>query len=270
MIGEQLDDPTDPCRPVGLRELIDAIPDCVLLIDTMGVIRFLNRTTEEQLGYGPDWIGQSIFGVIHDDDLPVVLSSIESVQGKAVGTPVEVRVFDAGGGLHWYEEVGRAIELDDGSAGILCVARNITQRRMWEVAAGDVTRFQHLVQVSPTITLLLDGEGVVTSVNAAFTRLLGHDPSAVVGQPLLSFVDPDDVETARRCPGPSGRGRVPGGVRVTDERGRSTRGGAAGALRAGQPRARPRRRRDRRVGLRHDRADAGSEGSSSTSPGTTR
>ena len=180
-----------------LRWLVDAIPDCVLVIDSMGVIRFLNEATEEQLGYGPDWIGRSIFGVIHEDDLAVVLSSMETVQGKAVGTPVEVRVRDSHGRLHWYEEIGRSVEFPDGSTGIVCVARNITQRRMWEVAAGDLSRFQHLVQVSPAITLLLDGDGVVNSVNAAFTRLLGHDPSVVVGRTLLSFVEAQDVELAR-------------------------------------------------------------------------
>src|SRR6476646_3451389 len=180
---------------MGLHELVEALPDCVLVVDSFGVIRFLNRAAEEQLGYrSTDWVGQTGFKVIDEDDVAVVLSSLESVQSKQVGTPVEVRVRDAWGTVHWNEVIGRPVVLDDGASGVVCVVRNITQRRMWEVAAGDVQRFQHLVQVAPAITLLLDADGVVSSVNAAFTRLLGHDPSVVIGRPLVGFVVDADAE----------------------------------------------------------------------------
>jgi diguanylate cyclase (GGDEF)-like protein/PAS domain S-box-containing protein len=36
--------------------------------------------------------------------------------------------------------------------------------------------------------MLVDADGSVTSVNGAFTRLLGHDPSVVVGRDLVDFV----------------------------------------------------------------------------------
>ena len=81
-------------------------------------------------------------------------------------------------------------------AGLVCVARDITRRRMWEVAGTDVARFQQVVQHSPSITLLLDGDGVVTSVNGAFTRLLAFDPSVVIGETLETFVA---GESCRRC-----------------------------------------------------------------------
>ncbi|MET0461018.1 MAG: EAL domain-containing protein, partial [Ilumatobacteraceae bacterium] len=68
--------------------------------------------------------------------------------------------------------------------------RDITQRRMWEVAGGDLARFQQVVQHAASITMLLDGAGTITSVNNAFTRLLGHDQSAVVGRPLVTFAAP--------------------------------------------------------------------------------
>jgi len=176
-------------------DLVEALPDCVLVIDAFGLIRYVNRTAEEQLGYRADeWIGQTVLKVIDEDDVAVVLSSMETVQAKRVGTPVEVRVRGADGMVHLYEVIGRPVVLDDGVPGIVCAVRNISERRMWEVAAGDVQRFQHLVQVAPAITLLLDADGVVTSVNAAFTRMLGHDPSVVIGRPLVGFVADADAE----------------------------------------------------------------------------
>ena len=97
--------------------------------------------------------------------------------------------------------------LDDGSPAILCVARNITQRRMWEVAGDDVARFQQVLQVAPAITLLLDADGVVTSVNAAFTRMLGHDQSRVVGHPLTEFIAEGEDHEARDALGELRAGR---------------------------------------------------------------
>jgi diguanylate cyclase (GGDEF)-like protein/PAS domain S-box-containing protein len=175
--------------PMGMRTLIDSLPDCVLLIDTAGSVLFANRSAELQLGYDlRDWVGRSLLELVHPDDVANVLSSIAAVQGKAVGTLVEVRMRDSAGAWHLYEVVGTNVVLDDGSHGILCVARNITQRRMWEVSGNDVARFQHIVQVAPAISLLLDADGIVTAVNAAFTRMLGHDQSNVVGQPFTAFI----------------------------------------------------------------------------------
>ena len=177
---------------MGMRDLIDAMPDCVLLIDTTGAVLFANRSAEEQLGYVlADWIGRSLIELVHPDDVVNVLSSIETVQGKAVGTPVEVRMRDATGSWHWYEEIGTNVVLENGTPAILVNARNITQRRMWEVSGNDVARFQQIVQVSPAISLLLDAQGTITGANAAFTRLLGHDQSEVVGRPFTSFIASD-------------------------------------------------------------------------------
>ena len=88
-----------------------------------------------------------------------------------------------------------------GIDGFACVGRDITQRRMWEVAGGDVARFQQIVQHAPSITLLLDGAGTVTSVNNAFNRLLGFDKSVVIGRSLTWFASRSGT-AARRGPGP--------------------------------------------------------------------
>jgi len=187
----------DLVPPVGMRALLDSMSDCMLVIDTAGLVRFANRTAESQLGYRlEDWLGRSFLEMVHPEDVAGVVSSIDVMQGKKVGTPVEVRVRDAHGAWHWYEVIGTTVTLDDGSAGIVCMARNITQRRMWEVASNDITRFQQVVQVAPAITLLLDESGVVTSVNAAFTRMLGHDQTNVVGRALTAFIAADDVQSA--------------------------------------------------------------------------
>ena len=66
--------------------------------------------------------------------------------------------------------------------GLVVVARDVTQRRMWEVAGE-----RHGALPAGRPARLVDHPAArpqrrVTSVNAAFTRLLGHDLSHVIGR----------------------------------------------------------------------------------------
>ena len=180
--------------------LLDGLPDVVLVVDTLGCLRYVNEAAERRLRWSPaEWIGRSVLDILHPDDLALVMSSIGALQGKEFGTPVEMRVADADGGWHWMEVVGANHLQNEQIGGLVCVARDITQRRMWEIAGADVARFQQVIQHSPSITLLLDGDGVVSSVNGAFTRLLDFDPTVVVGEALETFVADDSVHVLREA-----------------------------------------------------------------------
>ena len=169
--------------------LLDCLPDVVLVLDEAGCLRYANAAAERQLGWTRDkWMGRSAFDLLHPDDLAVAAASMGTMQGKEYGTPVEVRVSDADGGWHLMEIVGANHHHHAKVGGLVLVVRDITQRRMWEIAGGDLARFQQVIQHSPSITMLIDADGIVTSVNGAFTRLLGFDPSVVIGQSLSAFV----------------------------------------------------------------------------------
>ena len=175
------------CDP---RVVLDNLADLVFVLDTAGTVLDVNETCLRLLRWNrDDAVGQSVFDIVHPDDVAVAISSLGTLQDKETGTPIELRVSDVDGVWHWMEIIGSNGLLDGGISGLVCVARDITQRRMWEVAGGDVARFQQVLHHAPSITMLLDGGGVITSVNHAFTRLLGHDPSLVVGAALATFVD---------------------------------------------------------------------------------
>ncbi|MCU1396529.1 MAG: sensor-containing diguanylate cyclase/phosphodiesterase [Ilumatobacteraceae bacterium] len=187
-------------RGVDPRAALDALPDLVFVLSPDGDLLDINEAGTRLLGWQrPQWLGRSVFDVVHPDDLAMAISSLAALQDKEIGTPVEVRVRDTEGDWHWMEVIGANHLLDGGVSGLICAARDITQRRMWEVAGGDAARLQQIVQHSPSITMLLDADGLVASVNVAFTRLLGHDPSKVVGMPLASFVEARSLPHLQRA-----------------------------------------------------------------------
>ena len=171
-----------------MASLVASIPDALLVVGRQLQLQFVNEAGVSLLGHrAEDWLGKSLLSLVHPDDVPMVVSSARTVVGKPVGTPIELRLRAVDGSWRWVEVMGRDALQVPGVEGLVITARDITDRRVWEVASGDAAVVQHLVQHGSSITLLLDRVGTVTSVNAAFTRLLGHDPSHVVGRRLAEY-----------------------------------------------------------------------------------
>ena len=176
--------------------LLASLPDPVFVLDVSGALVFANEGVSRALGWNvDDWIGRNALEVVHPDDLAMALVSLESVGGKAVGSPIDIRLQTADGGWRYFEIVGANLLDDPEIAGIVVVARDLTERRRFEVATNDYDRFRILVHNSAAITMLLDRVGNVMSVSGAFARILGQDPEFAIGQPLLGYVV--DAQQAR-------------------------------------------------------------------------
>lgn len=175
------------------RALVDRLPDCVFVTDEWGTVIHANARSTEVIGISlEDAIGRSMLDIVHPDDAAGVVTSYTSMQHRSdLGTPIEVRVRNARDEWLLFEIVGVNAVDDPGIGGMIGVARDLTQRRMWEVAANDTSRFQMVLHSAPGVTLLLDEHGMVTSVNGAFVRLLRHDLGLVIGRPLVEFVAPE-------------------------------------------------------------------------------
>lgn len=187
----------------------------MLVVDADMRLRFANPAGTSIFGWDPrDRLGLPVLDLVHPDDVPHVISSMGTVQGKQMGTPVEIRVKRADGSWRWVEFVGSDAQSVPGVDGVVVVVRDITERRKWEIANDDTEIFRQLVQHGSSITLLLDRLGRVTHVNAAFTRLLGHDPSLVVGRHLATFCSDEDDELLRSTLDRSHDERVPVAVEV--------------------------------------------------------
>ncbi|MHB8681961.1 MAG: diguanylate cyclase [Acidimicrobiales bacterium] len=168
--------------------VLRALPDAVVVIDDAGRLRWANEAAERVFDVrGDDLVGTSAIDFVHPDDIELAVLSLQSVQEKVVGTPLELRL-RAGTGWRLVEVVGANMLDDERIGGIVLSLRDLTERRRWEVASGDDHRFRSLVQNASSILMLLDADGRILSVSAALSRLLGQDQERVEGRPLTSLV----------------------------------------------------------------------------------
>ena len=186
------------------------LPDALVGLDAEARVLWVNAAAERLFGERVEsWVGRSALDLVHPDDIPMAAVTLQSVQRKEVGTPIELRVRRKGG-WRLIELVGANRLADPDVGAILLSIRDITDRRRWEVATDQTARFRTLVQHVASLIMLVSAEGIVESASGALTRLLGLDPELVEGRPLAEIVDVGDVgllvaALARAADTPSGQ-----------------------------------------------------------------
>src|SRR5580658_2887709 len=171
-----------------LADITRSLPDAVVVIDQIGGVLWTNDAAERLFGRtGAALAGTNAIDVVHGDDKELARVALTSIQGKAVGTPLELRV-RTGDGWRLVEVIASNLLGHSSVGGLVLCIRDLTERRRWEVANDEVGRFRSLVHNASSIIMLLEPTGEVESVSAAITRLLGHDQELVEGRPLSDFV----------------------------------------------------------------------------------
>ena len=179
---------------VDAAALLEDMPDAVILVDADATLIWANRAAERLFGRSlRESIGLSGLDFIHPDDLELALISLEAMDGKEVGSPLELRV-RSGDGWRLVELVG---SFRDGR--ITMVLRDLTERRRWEVAHDEVAQYRSLLQNAASVTLLLDAHGRVRSSSTGLTRLLGLDQAWMEGRPITDLVRGSDRQVLGRA-----------------------------------------------------------------------
>ena len=179
-----------------LARLLNSFPEIVVVLDGSGNVLWANQYAVELFGRPLESaLGMSGIDLVHPDDLEIVLRSLETVQSKSVGSPLEIRA-KIGDDWRLIELIGTPVPWFEKGA-VLFSIRDLTDRRRFELARDNVARFRSLVHNATTIMMLISPKGDVESVSGAMTRMLGHDPEVVEGQPLANIVAVTDRPALR-------------------------------------------------------------------------
>ncbi|GGL64703.1 histidine kinase N-terminal 7TM domain-containing protein [Halocalculus aciditolerans] len=160
-------------------ELLESLPDGVVVVDDAGRVADVNTAAERLFG---DIVGSRFADAAADYP---TLRGLEPADGAVELTAAldgEHVVFDA--------RVA-AIEDDDiRPTGHLYLLRDVTERRRTEV------RYQTLLEDSAALVSVVSADGEITYASPAHESVLGHAPGDLVGESVFAFVHPEDREHA--------------------------------------------------------------------------
>ena len=182
--------------------ILEMLADPVVVLDPNGSILWFNDAALAFAGMDPaEWIGRSVFELLHHDDQAVALAAIDTVVSKDVGNLIDVRIRDGAGRWRHCEIRGKAIEPQHpgGEASIAIVFRDIADRQGLELAAGDANLLRALVHHATALLMTLDPDGLIVTANSELTRLLHHDVSIVKGHEFATLVHPGDRASFREA-----------------------------------------------------------------------
>ncbi len=185
---------------------VDGLGDPVFALSPDGTLLYANTIASEVLGWiAADVIGTSVIDLVHPADVGLALASLQTVATKRVGELITVRVrTDIGAWV--YLELRGTHPIDEGTADgtIVVVARDVTHRHRLDFDQGDTGVLRAVMANMHGMVVLVDGNGLIRSINGAVTRLLGYDPELIRGRSIFDYLHPEDrehvLDTVRSVP----------------------------------------------------------------------
>lgn len=184
---------------VPAEAILAAIPDPVVVVGADARLRWANTAAAERFGWSPEtFLGRDVSELVHPDDVVTAMSSLESVQRRAVGSLVTLRLRDRSGEYGTFEVRGGGNGVDSSIGGVVLVLRDVTDRARWDVdgGAGEVGRT--ILQHAPGITMVLTATGELRGATRAFSNVLALDLERTLGLPLWQLVVPEDRDRVQR------------------------------------------------------------------------
>jgi two-component system, cell cycle sensor histidine kinase and response regulator CckA len=180
------------------RSLIESSSDIIAILNADGTLRYGSPSIETVLGYDPDtFIGHSIFGYVHPDDLAHAHEGFDSIiRGGSQAVAVELRLRHKNGSWLVLEVVGTNQLNDDAVSGIILNARDVTERKRTEEALIESeSKFRAVAETATCGIYIHDGEHLLY-VNRALCEITGYtrlelgaaDPWQMVAEPYKDRV----------------------------------------------------------------------------------
>lgn len=174
------------------HRLIEEANDVITILDGNGQFEYITPGSRRILGYDPDdLIGENGFDYIHPDDVEHAMELFfEMVEEPELRPTTEFRFERPDGSWMWVEVTGRNLMDDPVIDGIVVYARNVTERKE---SQRKFEQYRTLVENVGDPMYILDADGVIQLVNAAFEDALGYSAEEAIGRPVGDFMPEEDV-----------------------------------------------------------------------------
>jgi diguanylate cyclase (GGDEF)-like protein/PAS domain S-box-containing protein len=195
------------------KGILDGAGNAVVATDMNGMVMLFNPAAEELLGYRASELVGKHSPVLYHDPAEVRGRAAELAieLGRPVAAGFDACIARARTGQtdcrEWtfIRKDGRRVpvsltmtmlrDADGAPSGYLGIARDISaEKQAEEELRESETRFRAVFDLSLDMIATANEQGVLTQVNPAWEKSLGHTEGAFVGKTIWALVHPDDLE----------------------------------------------------------------------------
>lgn len=176
------------------RALFRHSPDVIVLLSPTGELRIASEAAERILGWrNEDFVGRSVFTLVHPDDLESSLVSFAGTLGATgVRERIELRLRRTDGGYAPVEVVATNLADDPEVRGIVLTVRDLSDRyRADDALLTSTVRMRTLLASLPAGVLVVGIDGRIALANRQLCDLfrLDRDPLGLVGTQVALLID---------------------------------------------------------------------------------
>ena len=200
--------------------VVGGAPDAILTLDAAGVIQLVNPAAAREFGYASDeLIGQSMdFLLEQPDEWNKAFKGI--LDGVPISRPIELTARRKNGAPS-YLEASASRWASEGRTFVTAILRDVNERRMavdalrllnqtLERRVAQSTADRNRMWTLSTDVMMVAGlDGTISSVNPAWTHLLGWREPELIGANVLEFVVPEERSILRTELDALSRGTAP-------------------------------------------------------------
>ncbi len=176
--------------------LVDTAPVIILLLDTRGIIEYVNPYFERLTGYrleeirGKEWFSAFLPGRDQDRIRVLFDAAKRGVQVSGNVNPILTRSGQECE-IEWNDQAMRGP--DGRIVAVLAIGQDVTERkRVAQALAQSESLFRTLAQVAPVGIFHTDPSGWFTYVNEQWCEIAGVSREAALGQGWSQAIHPDD------------------------------------------------------------------------------
>jgi diguanylate cyclase (GGDEF)-like protein/PAS domain S-box-containing protein len=183
------------------RQLIERMREGVAQVDTNGVMQLVNDRFCEMLGYArEELIGRNAdFLLAYPSDVELMHAKMR-MRERGHSDQYSVRVRRKDDTVIWLEIGGAPVfDANGRMIGSIGVHNDVTERRMAEQALRESeARYRLMAEHSTDLISRSTPAGVMIYASDASRRLLGYEPTELVGRSIYEYIDQQDAEEVRQ------------------------------------------------------------------------
>jgi PAS domain S-box-containing protein len=170
--------------------------DLISIIDCETLqFKYVSPSHERMVGYtAEDLLGRSCLAHTHPEDVEAVLKKLqEGIKKGSDGT--QYRSHNKEGVYLWLDSFGKVIESGEYKGDILLITRDITGRKMVEIALRSSEEKYRLIadNAYDGISIVDSSTFISTYQNPALKEMLGYPTEAWLSKHIFEYVHPDEL-----------------------------------------------------------------------------